>query len=371
MTTIDQPQGVPARFRAWQLQAPAASPAASKATGAAAKANSKAGAEAGAGVDADADADAPLLGSYVVLGVDDLSPGNVVVRIDHASLNYKDALAAAGRNRIVRDYPRIGGIDFVGTVIDSADPDHRVGDAVIGHGFGLGVDHDGGFAEVARVDGDWLLPLPEGLGALDAATIGVAGYTAALSLYWLEHNGLRPGGLPVVVTGATGGVATVAIDLLASRGYEVVALTGKPDAADWLKTLGATTVETGTDLQQAGRPLESARFGGAIDSVGGAVLAGVLSRCGPDAVVAAFGNAAGLDLATTVLPFILRGVKLIGINANSPMPLRREIWRRLATDWRPRHLTSLREDVPFEALPEALSRMLGRQSRGRLVISYR
>ncbi len=335
----------------------------------------------------DARPDQTLLGRFVELGIDQLSPGNVVVRVECTSINYKDALAAAGRNRIVRNYPRIGGIDFVGRVVQSVHPAFNVGDPVIAHGFGIGVDHDGGHAEYARVDGNWLVPLPAGLTTIEAAAIGVAGYTAALSLHWMEHNGLagRDGGadaLPIAVSGATGGAASFAIDLLAGRGYKVAALTGKTEAAGWLRELGATEVLDSKDFVadsssgsnsgggSAGRPLASVRFGGAVDSVGGELLATLLRCVGQDAPVASFGNAAGLDLQTTVLPFILRGVRLLGINANSAMALRRQIWQRLASDLKPRHFDRIVAIHPFAELPEALAGMLARQTRGRLVFVH-
>ena len=364
---------IPTRFRAWQLQDPATQDPASQAPASQAPASQDPAADR-----AQSASIAPLLGRFVDLGLEDLSPGNVVIRVDFTSINYKDALAAAGRNRIVRDYPRVGGIDLVGRVAQSAHPGFKVGDAVIAHGFGIGVDHDGGHAEYARIDGDWLVALPDGLSAWEAAAIGVAGYTAALSVHWMEHNGLVAGGaqapgrdrLPIAVTGATGGAASFAIDLLAGQGHEVVAVSGKADAHDYLRALGASAVIDGSDLITSGRPLESVRFGGGVDSVGGAMLAGLLRTAASDAPIASFGNAAGLELNTTVLPFILRGVRLIGINANSPMPLRRQIWQRLASDLKPRHFERIVETHPFDDLPQALQQMLARRTRGRLVFRH-
>lgn len=315
-------------------------------------------------------ADGPVTGRFVELGVDELSPGELLVRVACTSINYKDALAAAGLNQIVRQFPRIGGIDLAGQVVQSDDPRFAPGDPVVVHGFGIGVDHDGGHAEYARVRADWALPLPAGLSLEEAGTLGVAGYTAALSVYWMEHNGLVPGGLPVVVTGASGGVASVAIDILAGRGYEVVAVSGKGDADGYLRSLGAARVLSPEVALASGRALDKAQWAGAVDSVGADMLAWLLRTAAPDAVITSFGNAAGAELHTTVLPLILRGVRLLGINANSPMPLRQTVWARLATDYKPRHLARIAQQLPFEQLPEAMARMRERATRGRWVVRF-
>jgi putative YhdH/YhfP family quinone oxidoreductase len=314
------------------------------------------------------DASAPTTGRFVDLGLHDLPPGEVLVRVAYTSINYKDALAAAGLNQIVRAYPRTGGIDLSGRVAASSDPRFQPGDPVIVHGFGIGVDHDGGHAEFARVRADWVMPLPGGLSLREAATLGAAGYTAALCVHWMEHNGLAPGGLPVVVTGATGGVASVAIDILAGRGYEVVAVSGKGDEDGYLKVLGASQVLSPSVGAPSGRPLDKGQWAGAVDSVGGDMLAWLLRSAAPDAVITSFGNAGGAELNTTVLPLILRGVRLIGINANSPMPLRQTVWARLGGDYRPRHLDRIARMLPFEELPEAMARMRERTTRGRMVV---
>jgi putative YhdH/YhfP family quinone oxidoreductase len=315
-------------------------------------------------------ADGVVAGRFVELGVDDLPPGELLVRVAYTSINHKDALAAAGLNQIVRQYPRIGGIDLAGRVVHSNDPRFAPDDAVVVHGFGIGVDHDGGHAEFARVRADWALPLPVGLSLEEAGTLGVAGYTAALSVHWMEHNGLEPGGLPVVVTGASGGVGSVAIDILAGRGYEVVAVSGKGDADGRLRALGAVRVLAPDVASGTGRALDKAQWAGAIDSVSGGMLAWLLRGAAPDAVIASVGNAGGAELHTTVLPLILRGVRLIGINANSPMPLRRAVWSRLAGDYRPRHLALIAQQLPFEQLPEAMARMRGRDTHGRMVVAF-
>ncbi|KQP44626.1 acryloyl-CoA reductase [Pseudorhodoferax sp. Leaf274] len=312
---------------------------------------------------------APVAGRFVTQAHDELPPGELLVRVAYTSINYKDALAAAGLNQIVRQYPRTGGIDFSGRVEHSSDPRFAPGDAVVVHGFGVGVDHDGGHAEFARVRADWALALPEGLTLLEAATLGAAGYTAALCVHWMEHNGLAPGGLPVVVTGATGGVASVAIDILAGRGHEVVAVSGKGDADGYLRALGAATVLDTSVAVPSGRPLDKGQWAGAVDSVGGEMLAWLLRSAAPDAVLTSLGNAGGAELHTTVLPLILRGVRLIGINANSPMALRRTVWARLAGDLRPRHLARIARMTAFDQLPEAMARMRERATRGRLVVA--
>lgn len=305
-------------------------------------------------------------GSFDNVTVAEPGAEDALIRVAFSSINFKDALAAAGRNSIIRAWPRVGGIDFTGTVVSGAR--FKTGTPVVVHGFGVGVDHDGGYAQFARVPAGWVLPLPAGLSMIDAATLGVAGYTAALSIDAMELNGLRPDAGPVAVTGATGGVASVAIDILAAHGYRVSAISGKPGEADYLRQLGAAEVLPRDSLAVSGKPLEKGIWAGAVDSVGGPALAALLQSMQLNGVVAAFGNAGGPELATTVLPFILRGVRLIGINGNSPMPLRTRIWDRLATDLRPRHLDLIRREITFAELPGALATVLGGGARGRFVV---
>lgn len=307
-------------------------------------------------------------GRFVTMTEDELSAGNVLIKVAYSSINYKDALAAAGINRIIRDFPRIGGIDLTGRVVQSADRRFGAGDAVIVHGFEIGVDSDGGHAEYARVDGNSIMRLPDGLDLFEAATIGVAGYTAALSLHWMEHNGLTPEDGKVLVTGATGGVASVAIDILSSRGYSVTAMTGKVDGHGYLRSLGAADIIGPEIAKPSGKPIESARWAGAVDSVGGEVLGWILRTMAPEGVVTSFGNAGGSEFGGSVLPFILRGVKLIGINGNSPMDLRQAVWAKIAGAYRPRHLSSIADVIAFERLPETMERMRGRLTQGRAVI---
>lgn len=313
---------------------------------------------------------APPQGRFDTLSVDELSAGDTVIKVAYAGLNYKDALAQAGRGNIVRAYPRIGGIDLSGTVVRSADPALTPGQNVVVHGFGIGVDCDGGYAELARVPHEWVLPLPAGISLRHAAVLGAAGYTAALSLHWMEHCGLTPDQGDVLVTGATGGVAGIAIDILSQRGYRVCAMSGKPGAEDYLRSLGAAEVITPPDLSAPIKPLMSARWAGVIDSVGGSLLAHALASLRPDGVAAAFGNAGGAELPTTVIPFILRGVKLLGINANSPMPLRRALWQKLAGEYRPSRLDLIARVIEPQDLPQALAALLERGSTGRSVVRF-
>ena len=310
---------------------------------------------------------APLR-QMVELSLDDLSPGNVVIQVAFSSINYKDALASKGLNAIIRKWPRIGGIDLTGTVLESADVRFQPGDAVVVHGFGIGVDHDGGHAQMARVPGDWVLPIPKGLSLFEAAVIGVAGYTAAYAVHLMELNGLAPDQGSVLVTGATGGVASVAIDMLAQRGYQVTAMSGKTDEIPYLKSLGASEVIGRLAPQERPKPLEKAQWAGAVDSVGGATLAWLTRTMQPGGVIASFGNAGGAELETTVLPFILRGIRLLGVNANSPMPVRQAVWNKIANAYRPKHLAQIAHVIGMEELPTYLDRMLAGQVRGRTVI---
>lgn len=313
--------------------------------------------------------DAPE-GRFVTMTENELTPGSVLIKNAFSSINYKDALAAAGKNKIIREFPRIGGIDVTGEVVRSSDPRFAAGDAVVVHGFGIGVDLDGGHAEYTRVSGDFVLKIPEGLSLFDAAAIGVAGYTAALALHAMEHNGLVPQNGPVLVTGATGGVAGMAIDMLATRGYSVTAMSGKAAATEYLQKIGARNVIAPEEADAAGKPLEAPRWAGVVDSIGGGVLSWILRTMRPEGVVTSFGNAGGAAFDGSVLPFILRGVKLLGINGNSPMALRRDIWARIATDYRPRQIQTIARTIAFEELPDAMSEMLARRTIGRTVVRF-
>lgn len=298
-----------------------------------------------------------------------LDPGDVVVRVRYASVNYKDALAATGRGRIIRRFPCVGGIDAAGTVESSDNPRFKPGDVVIVHSHGFGVSHHGGYATRARVPADWVNHIPPALTMLDAITIGVAGYTAALAVDLMERNGLSPGNGKVLVNGATGGVAGVAIDMLAQRGYEVVAVTSKLDQAQYLSELGASAV-VGADTLTAGtRPLEKAQWAGAVDSLGGEPLAALTRTMDKDGVIASIGNAAGHELVTTVMPFILRGVRLIGVNSDNNPALREHLWQRMAGDLHPQHLGRIAQVHPFKALPGVIEDVINGKNRGRAVIT--
>ena len=308
-------------------------------------------------------------GRFVELTLDDLDSGEVVIQVHYSSVNYKDALAATGAGRVVRRFPCIGGVDAAGVVVSSSDARFNAGDAVLVTGYGMGVDHDGGFAEYMRVPANWVVPLPQGLTLFDAMAIGTAGFAAALSIHRLEQNELRPENGKVIVTGATGGVASLAIQMLAQLGYHVVALTGKDSEHDYLKSLGAAEILPRKDLVMGTRPLEKAQWAGALDAVGGETLAWLTRTMQQDGVIASFGNAGGVELHTTVMPFILRGVRLIGIDsAATAMPLRREIWRRLAGDLRPELLAQVAHTAPFADLPQVFPQMLQGRLRGRTVV---
>jgi acrylyl-CoA reductase (NADPH) len=270
------------------------------------------------------------------LSLDDLSPGDVVIRGEYSSINYKDALAATGAGKILRRFPLVGGVDIAGTVESSTDPRFQPGQAVTVCGCGLSETHDGGFARYARVPADWVNPLPPGLDTRTAMILGTAGFTAALAIHRMEQNGQRPELGPVAVTGATGGVGSVAIALLAGLGYSVTALTHKDTADDYLKRLGATEILHTRGMELGTRPLEKARFGGAVDNLGGDTLAWLTRTTVSWGSIASIGLAQGPELHTTVMPFILRGVSLLGINSvEVPRALRLDIWRRLGGDLKP------------------------------------
>jgi putative YhdH/YhfP family quinone oxidoreductase len=311
-----------------------------------------------------------IQGRLVETSIDELSPGNIVVETAYSSVNYKDALAAAGINRIIRQYPRVTGIDMTGRIVSSDDSALPPGTEVAVHGFGLGVDHDGGHAQYGRFRSDQVMRLPAGLSLLEAATLGVAGYTAALAIDQMELNGLTPDKGPVLVNGATGGVASVAIDILSQRGFEVVAVSGKPESHDYLRAIGATEIINRHELEMGTKPLEKARWAGAVDSVGGPMLSWLTRTMQPDGVIAAFGNAGGAEIATTVMPFILRGVRLIGINGNSPMPLRSRVWQRMATDLRAPRLDRIATLAEPQAIGATMKTLLDSAGTGRTVIRF-
>jgi acrylyl-CoA reductase (NADPH) len=307
---------------------------------------------------------------FVDMTEDELDPGDVVIRTKYSTINYKDALSYNGSGRIMRKYPTVAGIDMAGTVERSADSRWKHGDKVIVTGYDVGVAHDGGYAELARVPGDWVVRRPESMTAFDAMTIGTAGFTAALAIHLMERNGLKPENGRVAVTGATGGVGSVAIEVLAKLGYHVVAITGKPKEADYLKSVGAKEVLLRQSLDFSRiRPLDKSTWAGAIDNLGGDMLAWLLSTMQVAGTVAAVGLAADMKLNTTVAPFILRGVHLLGADsANCPMTLRQTLWNKLAVQWRPDQVHDQVRTIDFDELPMHFDAYLKGMVRGRTVV---
>jgi NADPH2:quinone reductase len=300
----------------------------------------------------------------------ELSAGEVVVRVHWSAINYKDALAVTGRGKILRRFPLNAGIDAAGTVESSSDPRYRAGDRVLMNGMGLGESHDGGFAQRVRVPADWLVPLPAGLTLRHSMALGTAGFTAALAISRMELNGQTPGKGPIVVTGATGGVGSLAVSILAGRGYEVTAVSGRPEHHGYLRSLGAREVVTPEGLELGARPLETARFAGAIDNVGGELLAGLSRHVGLWGQIACIGMAASSELRTTVFPLILRGVSLLGISSgNCPMPLRAEVWHRLGGDLRPAALDAIASAVVgLDGVLDGARQLVERRGLGRTLV---
>ena len=315
--------------------------------------------------------DKKIQARFVDMRLDDLDPGEVVVRVAYSDVNYKDALAATGKGRILLRPSCIGGIDLSGTVVSSTDARFAKGDAVLAVGHELGVKHHGGYAEYARIPANWAVKLPKGMTLWEAMAFGTAGYTAGLAIVKMEHNGLHPAGGPVIVDGATGGVGSIAIAALAKLGYEVVALTGKEAETDWLKKLGAKDVKFRKDIDLTKiRPLDKALWQGAIDNLGGEVLAWMASGMKFNGVIASIGLAAGFGLNTTVMPFILRGVSLLGINStDAPSPeLERKVWDRLAGDMKPAGLKDMAKTIPFADLPKVFDDFINAKVTGRIVV---
>ena len=314
--------------------------------------------------------DGKALGRFESLTLDQLTDGEVVIDVEYSGINYKDALAATGTGKILRRYPLVGGIDLAGRVRTSTDSRFAPGDAVLVTGCGLSETVDGGYAEVARVKADSVIPLPAGLDAFHAMALGTAGFTAALAIHRMERNGQSPTRGAIVVTGATGGVGSIAIDMLAGRGYEVIAVTGKQEAVEYLESLGASTVLTREQLSLGSRPLEPARFAGAIDNVGGEMLAGLTRHVDFWGNIASVGLAGGAQLNTTVMPFILRGINLLGINSSAtPRAERLEVWQRIAGDLKPRRLERIaRRTIAFEDLVAAFQPHIDGKVIGRTVV---
>lgn len=311
-----------------------------------------------------------IVGRISDVPVADIGRGEVVFKTAYSSVNFKDALAATGvGGKIIRNYPLIGGIDAAGTVTGSSDPRFKAGDEIICTSYDMGVAHDGGFSEVCRVPADWVVPLPKGLTLFDAMALGTAGYTAGLAIELLELNGMAPNNGKVLVNGATGGVASLAIDMLAALGYSVTAVTGKAAEHDFLRKLGAAEILDRAAIDMGTRPLEKPLWAAAFDSVGGDQLGWLTRTMQPQGLIASFGNAGGIELKTSVLPFILRGVRLIGVDsAVTPMAQRKRVWARLASDLKPRHLADIAQVISLADLPDYFDRMVKGSIRGRAVV---
>ena len=305
------------------------------------------------------------------IGLDALSPGEVVIRTAYSSVNYKDALAGTGQGKILRQFPLVGGIDVAGHVVQSRDPAFKEGDAVLCTGCGLSETRDGGYSAYARLESKWAIPLPPGLDLRESMVLGTAGFTAGLALLRMQDNRQTPDLGPLAVTGATGGVGCLAVAIFAKAGYAVHAISGKADQADWLRSLGAAEV-LGRDVLSTSRPMDTARFGGGLDNVGGPMLHALLAHTAPYGNVATAGLAATHDLATTVMPFIIRGVSLLGVaSAGTARDLRDEVWRRLSSDWKPVCLADVAtREVSLEGLPTVFADMLAGGSRGRTLVRH-
>lgn len=299
----------------------------------------------------------------------DLMEGDVTVAVAHSTVNYKDGLVITGRSPVVRKFPMIPGIDLAGTVEESSNPNFKPGDKVVLNGFGLSETHFGGYSELARVKGDWLVPLPKNLSTAQAMAIGTAGYTAMLCVLALEDAGVKPAKGPVVVTGAAGGVGSVAVAVLAKLGYRVIASTGRPEEEAYLKSLGAAEIIPRAELVADPRPLGKERWAGAVDSVGSKTLANVIASTSYGGAVAACGLAGGMDLPTSVAPFILRGISLLGIDSvQMPQPRRRQAWERLAHDLDLQKLAAMTKTIKLADVRQAATDILAGKVRGRLVV---
>ena len=305
------------------------------------------------------------------VSLDDLAPGEVVIRTAFSSINFKDALAGTGEGKILRRFPLVGGIDVAGHVVASTDPKFREGDAVLATGCGLSETRDGGYSEYARLEAKWAIPLPAGLSLRESMILGTAGFTAALALHRMLDNRQVPDLGPLAVTGATGGVGSLAIDIFSRAGFEVSAISGKADQHAYLKSIGASQV-LGRDALATNRPMESARFGGGLDNVGGPMLSSLLAQTSPYGNVASAGLAASHDLDATVMPFIIRGVSLLGVaSAGTAREIRETVWQHLASDWKPAHLDTIcTREVPLAQLPEVFPTMLGGGSLGRTLVTF-
>jgi NADPH2:quinone reductase len=314
--------------------------------------------------------DGNIVAGFTEMNTDELTAGEVVIKVSHSTINYKDALAATGAGRILRTFPLNGGIDLAGTVVSSESDDFSEGDTVLVNGCGLSETLDGGYAEYARVPAEAVVPIPDGMSAAETMQIGTAGYTAALAIHRMEQNGQLPENGPIVVTGATGGVGSIAIDMLNARGYEAVALTGKADQAEYLTNIGARQVLVRDDVDFGKRPMEKAVWAGAIDNLGGEALTWLTRTVDYGGNIASIGLAASHELNTTVLPFILRAVCLLGINSvETPRQLRLQVWQRIGGDLKPQHLDKIAANtIKFEELPGVFQAFIDGKVTGRTVV---
>ena len=308
--------------------------------------------------------------SFKTIDTADLDPGEVLIKTAYSSVNFKDALAATGAGKIIRRFPCVGGIDLSGVVVESSSDEFKVGQEVIATSYDIGVAHHGGYAEYCRVPAKWIVPMPTGLDLFSSMALGTAGFTAGLAVERMEHNGLNPDAGPVLVNGATGGVGGIAIDILSAMGYDVTAMTGKPDQSDYLKSLGAAEILDTASLDLAKiRPLGRETWAGVVDNLGGDILAWLASTVKVGGAIASIGLAASFKFNTTVMPYILRGVTLAGIDSvNAEMEIRRKVWGRLATDMKPKNLDKIVTTVAFDDLPATFEAVMQAKMRGRSVV---
>jgi len=314
--------------------------------------------------------DGKVAGRLTDMKLEELDAGDVVIKVAYSSVNFKDALAATGTGKIIRRFPCVGGVDLSGTVVESTDERFSKDDPVIATSYDIGVAHDGGYAQYARIPAGWVVPMPKGLDLFEAMALGTAGYTAALAVERMEHEGLKPANGPVIVTGATGGVGSIAVDILSACGYRVVALTGKEAETDYLKRIGAAEVmlRSSLDLSRI-KPLDKATWAGAVDNLGGDVLSWIASTMQVGGTLASIGLAASHTFNSTVMPFILRGVSLLGVDSvNTPMALREKVWRRLGADLKPQRLQSIATTVNLADLSGVFEKVMKAQVRGRTVV---
>ena len=308
--------------------------------------------------------------SFKTIDTADLDPGEVLIKTAYSSVNFKDALAATGAGKIIRRFPCVGGIDLSGVVVESSSDEFKVGQEVIATSYDIGVAHHGGYAEYSRVPAKWVVPMPAGLDLFSSMALGTAGFTAGLAVERMEHNGLNPNAGAVVVNGATGGVGGIAIDILSALGYDVTAMTGKPEQSDYLKNLGAAEVldTASLDLGKI-RPLGRETWAGVVDNLGGDILSWLASTVKVGGAIASIGLAASFKFNTTVMPYILRGVTLAGIDSvNAEMEVRRKVWGRLATDMKPKNLDKIVTTVAFDDLPATFEAVMQAKMRGRSVV---